>query len=301
MLAFLAKITRKIKGKLYCKIILNKIFIISFSCLLITANCWAQRPKDKSAEIGVFLGGSYYIGDLNPLVHFGPMTKPAGGVVFRYTLNPRFAVRANGFFGNVQADDALSTSAAQRQRNLNFKSKINEFSVQGEFNFLEYQIGNERHKFSPYIFAGIAVFNFNPIATYDNYNYTLQPLGTEGQGLYGGPKKKYKLTQISIPFGVGIKTNLAKRIGLSIEWGMRKTFTDYLDDVSTVYFDPAALAANRGAVSAVASDPSKGTDPKYSNMGRQRGNPTTKDWYSFAGMVLTLKLKEKRESCPGVN
>jgi hypothetical protein len=280
---------------------LNKYIFISFFCLFLTLNSSAQRPKDKSAELGIFLGGSYYIGDLNPVVHFGPMTKPAAGAVFRYTINPRFALRANAFFGNVQADDALSPYPAQQQRNLNFRSKITEFSAQAEFNFLEYQIGNERKKFTPYIFAGVGAFMFNPVAVYNNYSYTLQPLGTEGQGLSGGPRKKYKLTQMSIPFGVGIKTNLAKRIGLSIEWGMRKTFTDYIDDVSTVYYDPLALSETRGAVSAVASDPSKGTDPKYNNIGRQRGNPTTKDWYSFAGFVLTLKLKEKRETCPGVN
>jgi hypothetical protein len=262
---------------------------------------YSQRPQKKSAEIGVFLGGSYYIGDLNPLVHFGPLTKPAAGAVFRYNFNPRTAVRANCFFGTIQADDALSSSPGQQQRNLNFKSKITEFSIQGEFNFLDYQIGNERHKFTPYIFLGIGAFKFNPVATYYNYSFTLQPLGTEGQGLEGGPHKKYKLTQVSIPFGIGFKTNLSKMIGLSVEWGMRKTFTDYLDDVSTTYYDPAKLAAAHGAVSAVASDPSKGTDPNYSNVGRQRGNPTTKDWYSFAGIVLTLKLKEKQEHCPGVN
>jgi hypothetical protein len=280
---------------------LKKYFAILFSLLLISLTGSAQRPKDKSAEIGIFLGGSYYIGDLNPLVHFGPMTKPAGGAVFRYNINPRLAFRANAFFGTLQADDAISSSAAQQQRNLNFKSKITEFSVQAEFNFLDYQIGNERRKFTPYIFAGIGAFKFNPTATYYNYSYTLQPLGTEGQGLEGGPRKKYKLTQVSIPFGVGIKTNLSKMIGLSLEWGMRKTFTDYIDDVSTTYYDPALLAAAHGKVSAVASDPSKGTDPNFSNVGRQRGNPTTKDWYSFAGFVLTLKLKEKRETCPGVN
>jgi hypothetical protein len=280
---------------------LNKYFTISFFSLVLTLNGIAQRPKDKSAEIGIFLGGSYYIGDINPLVHFGPMTKPAAGAVFRYNINQRFALRANAFFGNVAADDALSPSLAQQQRNLNFKSKITEFSVQAEFNFLDYQIGNERKKFTPYIFAGVGAFMFNPVAVYNNFSYTLQPLGTEGQGLPGGPKKKYKLTQMSIPFGVGIKTNLAKRIGLSIEWGMRKTFTDYLDDVSGEYYNKVELAESRGAVAAAASDPSKGLDPKYNNVGRQRGNPTTKDWYSFAGFVLTLKLKEKRETCPGVN
>jgi hypothetical protein len=277
-------------------------FFIFFFFLLLSLTGSAQRPKDKSAEIGVFLGGSYYIGDLNPLQHFGPQTQPAGGAVFRYTLNPRLAVRANAFFGNIQADDAMSSSPAQQQRNLNFKSKIAELSAQVEFNFLDYQIGNERRKFSPYIFLGVAGFKFNPIAVYGNYKYTLQPMATEGQGMEGGAsKKKYKLVQFSIPFGVGLKTNLAKNIGLSVEWGMRKTFTDYLDDVSTVYYDPAKLAAAHGSGAANASDQSKGTDSAYGNVGRQRGNPTTKDWYSFAGFVITLKLKEKKESCPGVN
>jgi hypothetical protein len=270
--------------------------------LFISLTGYSQRPQDKSAEIGIFLGGSYYIGDLNPVQHFGPQTQPAGGAVFRYTINPRLALRANAFFGTIQADDALSPFPAQQQRNLNFKSKVAELSAQVEFNFLDYQIGNERRKFSPYIFLGAAGFKFNPIGTYHNYKYTLQPLATEGQGLEGGAsKKKYKLVQFSIPFGVGIKTNLAKNIGLSLEWGMRKTFTDYLDDVSTVYYDPAKLAAAHGTVAARASDQSKGTDPNYTNVGRQRGNPTTKDWYSFAGFVITLKLKEKRVTCPGVN
>jgi hypothetical protein len=280
---------------------LKKFFFISFLSLFFVLTGYAQRPKNKSAEIGVFLGASYYIGDINPLVHFGPFTKPAGGAVFRYNFNQRLAARANAFFGSIQADDAISASTAQQQRNLNFRSRISEFSVQAEFNFLDYQIGNERKKFTPYIFAGVGFFKFNPVAVYDNYSFTLQPLGTEGQGLEGGPKKKYKLTQFCIPFGVGLKTNLSKMIGLSIEWGMRKTFTDYLDDVSTTYYDPALLAAKHGAVSAVAADPSRGTDPNYDNVGRQRGNPTTKDWYSYAGIVLTLKLKEKRETCPGVN
>ncbi len=247
----------------------------------------------------MFIGGSYYIGDLNPLIHFGPQTKPAGGFLFRYNINTRLAARANVLFGSIQADDAISTSAAQQQRNLNFSSKITEFSGQLEFNFLDYQIGNEKRKFSPYIFVGVAVFHFNPIATYGNYKFSLQPLATEGQGLPGGAsKKKYKLTQVSIPFGVGIKTNLSKNIGLSLEWGMRKTFTDYLDDVSTQYYSPAKLAAAHGAGSAVASDPSINTDPNYTNVGRQRGNPTTKDWYSFAGIGLTIKLKEKAPTCP---
>lgn len=274
----------------------------TLSILLIIAiaslSGYAQRPK-RSAEIGIFLGGSYYIGDLNPLGHFGQFTKPAGGVVFRYNFNPRMAVRGNILVGSLEAHDEFSPSAAQNQRNLNFRSPLQELSGQLEFNFLDYMIGNEKKKFTPYIFIGLAVFQFSPKGQLGNNWVNLQPLGTEGQGLVGGAsKKKYKLTQMSLPFGVGVKANLSKNIGLTIEWGMRKTFTDYLDDVSKRYYDPAVLAAARGAQAALLSDPSIGVDPNYSNVGRQRGNPTTKDWYSFAGIVLSIKLKAKRETCP---
>lgn len=279
----------------------KQIFILVL-CIFTACTVSAQHRKTSSAEIGIFLGGSYYIGDLNPLGHFNQFTKPAGGLVFRYNFNPRLAFRFNALFGNLEAHDEFSNSAAQQQRNLSFKSTIAEVSGQLEFNFLDYEIGNEKRKFSPYIFLGLAGFKFNPQGQLNNNWVALQPLGTEGQGLEGGAsKKRYKLLQISIPFGVGVKTNLSKNIGLSIEWGMRKTFTDYLDDVSKKYYDPVILAASRGTTAAALSDPSKGRDPKYSNVGRQRGNPTTKDWYSFAGIALTIKLKPKVERCPGVN
>jgi hypothetical protein len=269
-------------------------------CIVLSASLAANAQHvKKTYEIGIFLGGSYYIGDLNPVGHFNQFTKPAGGLIFRVNLNRRLAARASVLFGGLEAHDEFSSSAAAQQRNLSFKSPLTELSAQLEFNFLDYQIGNEKHKFSPYIFLGLAGFNFSPKGQLGNNWINLQPLGTEGQGLPGGAsKKKYKLTQISIPFGVGVKANLSKNIGLSIEWGMRKTFTDYLDDVSKTYYDPVALAAARGTQAAALADPSKGLDTNYSNTGRQRGNPTTKDWYSFAGIILSIKLKEKQQSCP---
>jgi len=279
---------------------LKKQFFIFIITLFLGIPLFAQK-NTKSAEIGVFLGGSYYIGDLNPLHHFNEFTKPAGGIIFRYNFNPRLAARANVLVGSIQGDDSYSNSVGQQQRNLNFKSPITEGSVQLEFNFLDYQIGNEKRKFTPYIFFGLGVFQFNPQGEFNGNWVALQPLGTEGQGLQGGAsKKKYKLVQMSIPFGVGVKANLSKSIGLSIEWGMRKTFTDYLDDVSKRYYDPVLIAAARGTTAATMSDKSIGTDPNYTNTGRQRGNSTTKDWYSFAGIVLSFKLKQKVPPCPGV-
>lgn len=278
---------------------MKKHFWILMLSLFLGSFTSRAQHANRSTEVGIFLGGSYYIGDLNPAVHFGQFTKPAGGVIVRYNLNPRLSARANLLFGGMEAHDAFSTSAAQQQRNLSFKSKLTELSVYLEFNFLDYQIGNEKRKFSPFLFLGLAGFQFAPQGQIGNNWVALQPLGTEGQGLEGGAtKKKYKLIQISIPFGVGVKANLSKTIGLSIEWGMRKTFTDYLDDVSGKYYDPAKLSAAHGTQSATLSDPSKGTDPNYSNVGRQRGDPTNKDWYSFAGIGLTIKLKPKRETCP---
>lgn len=280
---------------------MKKQYFILFIALLTALTSIAQRKK-RTAEIGVFLGGSYYIGELNPLRHINQFTKPAGGFVFRYNMNKRLSARANLFFGNIEGHDSFSNSEAAQQRNLSFKSPITEFSGQLEFNFMDYQIGMEKHRFSPYIFFGIAGFKFNPQGQFGNNWVSLQPLGTEGQGLDGGAsKKKYKLVQMSIPFGVGAKANLSKNIGVSFEWGLRKTFTDYLDDVSTKYYDPVALGAARGATAAAMSDPSIGTDPGVSNAGRQRGNPTNKDWYSFIGIALTIKLKDRPETCPGVN
>lgn len=277
----------------------KQLFILSIGLLIVLTSS-AQRKK-RSAEVGVFLGGSYYIGEINPTAHLNQFTKPAGGFVFRYNMNSRLSARLNFLAGRIEGHDSFSSSEAALQRNLNFKSPINELSLQLEFNFFDYAIGNEKRKFSPYLFLGIAGFKFNPQGQLANGAWVaLQPLGTEGQGLDGGAsKKKYKLIQLSIPFGVGAKVNLSKNIGISFEWGMRKTFTDYLDDVSKKYYDPTVLAATRGGTAAVLSDPSIGTDPGYSNTGRQRGNPTNKDWYSFVGIALTIKLKEKRETCPG--
>jgi len=270
-----------------------------YTLLFLSFGAFAQRNK-PSMEVGVFLGGSYYIGEINQQ-HLGQFTKPAGGLVFRYNFNRRLAARANAWYGIVEAHDSYSESAAQKQRNMSFKSDISEISAVLEFNFLDYELGNENRRFSPYIFGGFAGYKFKPQVDFGGQWVNAQPLATEGQGLPGGASnRKYKLTQVSLPFGVGFKTHLAESIGLSVEWGMRKTFTDYIDDVSTEYYDPAVLAIAYGPTSAAVSDPSIGTDPNYSNVGRQRGNPTNKDWYSFIGFIFTIKIKSKPNACPAI-
>lgn len=262
------------------------VFVLS---TLTAVSAYGQR-QHHTQELGLFLGGSYYIGDLNPTGHFNSLTQPAGGLAYRYNFNPRFDLRGNLYFGHIMADDSRSDSYQQQSRNLSFKSKLVELAAIAEFNFLEYQIGSDKHPFTPFMFLGVAGFNFSPQAQLGNYWVNLQQLKTEGQS------KPYHLYQVSIPFGAGLKTSLAKRIGLVLEWGMRKTFTDYLDDVSTVYTDPGTLYSNGGAVAVALGDRStNGT--AYSKTGSQRGNPRTKDWYSFAGVTLSFQLKERNKPC----
>lgn len=266
---------------------------------MFSALCGFSQRTKKSSEIGLFLGGSYYIGDLNPNGHFSQFTKPAGGIVFRYNFSPRFSARANALYGHYEAHDSYSKSPYRKQRNLSVKSEIIELSAQYEFNFQNFEIGSDKTMLSPYIFLGLAAFYFNPQGEKGNDWVDLRPLCTEGQGLAGGAtKRKYKRLQVSVPFGVGLKAVFSKGIGIGFEWGMRKTFSDYLDDVSKRYYNPVLLLAEKGATSAEMSDPSIGTDPLYGNTGRMRGNSKTKDWYNFFGVVLTIKINRKADICP---
>lgn len=257
--------------------------------LLLITFCIVNSKAQKS-ELGFFLGTSYYLGDLNPSSHFG-MAQSAGGILYRYNLNPRWAFKFSALFGTVTASDKETNANYPRQ--LSFRSPISEISAQMEINFFNLYNSSGKNAFSPYLFGGFSVFSFNPQANYQGHWYDLQPLSTEGQGLKDMPDR-YSLTNVSFPFGLGIKVNFLKRFSFGAEWGLRKTFTDYIDDVSTKYYDPDLLTINRSAVAAELSDRSEIKHIKDS----QRGNSTTKDWYSFAGIWLTFKLSDSDESCP---
>ncbi len=264
---------------------MTKRLIILTIALFSYASAFSQYIP--SSEIGVFLGGSYYIGDLNPYKHFYNI-KPAGGIVFRRNLNQRYSVRGNLLYGNVGASDADALSVNQRNRNLSFKSSIIELGGVVELNYFKYDIGSKRTPATPYMFVGLTYFKMNPKGKLDDTWYELQPLGTEG------PDKSYKLNQIAIPFGVGLKTNLGSSIGLQIEWGFRKTYTDYLDDVSTTYADPTTLSPIAAQL-ANQSNAQEGLGDN--NTGLQRGNSQTKDWYVFTGIMITYRLGEKGRIC----
>lgn len=253
--------------------------------------------KAQFSEFGVMGGVSFYMGDLNPDIPF-KQVMPAGGAFYRYNFNERFSLRGAFTLGYLKGDDAKSKVASQLERNLNFQSWVYDFAITGEFNFFKYAPGDMHHPITPFLFGGIAVFKFNPTTkAADGNKYELQPLGTEGQGTTVYPdRKKYSLTTASIPFGLGMKANISKTFSVGLEWGMRYTFTDYLDDVSGTYADPDVIKAERGDIAKELANRSTLNDDQLE--GRQRGNSKTNDWYSFALISISMNIKARPAKCP---
>ena len=262
-----------------------KRLLLSMCIAFYSLTVWAQK-----SEIGGFFGSAFYIGDINPTSLFSSL-KPSGGIIYRYNFNARWAFKANIIFANVEASDAKDNNGYER--NLSFKSPITEIGAMAELNFFNLYNSARTNRFTPYIFAGIAFFSFNPQTELDGKIYFLQHLGTEGQGL-DGEKDFYSLTNFSIPFGIGFKVNIGKYVSVGLEWGMRYTFTDYLDDVSGNYYDNGKLRELRGDEVADLADRSSFIHPH----GMERGNITTKDLYSFFGGTLTFKIgNEENKHC----
>lgn len=261
--------------------------------ILIVWVCFKPVHAQRN-EVGLMMGGSFYMGDLNPHLPFA-MTRPALGGLYRYNFNDRLSLRINGLFANIAADDAIIKY--NEDRNLHFRSIILEGSVQGEVNFLSFEPGNPKTPHSPYLFAGGGLFWFNPQAMHEGQWYKLYPYTTEGQGSEQYPDRRvYKRLNYNILFGLGWKINLGQHMTAGLEWGMRRTGTDYLDDVSTTYPEQSALPA-MGVIFSDRSLTNRGQNADF-----QRGNPNTNDWYSFAGIILTFRIKNyEKKSCPAYN
>lgn len=266
------------KGKLH--------IVIIVCCCFATFLSNAQRETFLSrSSIGPVIGGSYYIGDLNPYRHFYN-TQLAFGLKYRFALNSRVALRIGGMYGEVGANDADAKDPNQQLRNLSFHSSIYEVAGGIEFNYLNYKFGDKKYMFSPYMFIDVGFFRMNPTTEYNDEWIELQPIGTEGQGSTLSDKEHYDLTQLVIPMGIGFKLNLGKRASIAFEYGIRKTFTDYLDDVGGDYINPLYLSEENGTLASRLSNRSL---PGYDAIG-PRGNSATNDWYSMFGIMLTFPL-----------
>jgi hypothetical protein len=253
-----------------------------------------QLFSNAQWNVNLFGGFSNYIGDLQSKSYTTQQAHGSFGAGIQYDFNAHLSLLSNLTYGKVSGSDAEAVDADLRARNLSFVTAIGEWNLLAEYNFLDLHA----HRVTPYVFAGLAIFHFNPYATDTlGRKVYLRPLSTEGEGLPQYPdRKSYALTQLAIPFGGGIKFRISDNVVLAYEIGLRKLFTDYLDDVSTRYVDPAILLAAKGPEAlemAYRGDEIKGGSG-YPPTNTVRGNPSRKDWYYMSGLRVTIALGSMR-------
>ena len=264
--------------------------IITLLCLVAIVN----KSYAQYFEVGAIGGVTSYIGDLQPN---SPATGSYGltyGALMRLHYHPQLSFKVSAISGKFYATDRYA-KGSRRFRNLEAETQYYELAATAEWNIAQYNVLDSKTT-SPYLFAGVAGFYFNPRARTDYSNYewvNLRSLGTEGQTLDGG-KKPYNQLQVAIPFGVGIKMALGKKLNLGFELGFRQTFTDYLDDVSGNYPDLSKLSEQ----DPIAAKFSFRTPELFKSSlelpsGLKRGDSYKFDMYFFCGMSLTFNLADK--------
>ena len=264
------------------KILLVLFILVPFS---ISAQEW---------EFGIFGGAPFYTGELtNDKAVVLDETHPGFGALVRYNFDKFLTLKSNIYYGKISGDDANAASREDRIRNLHFQSDILDIGMQAEFNFMGFWTTEPQNRTSLYGLLGLSIFRFNPKAKFNDKWYELQPLGTEGQETTKfNDRKKYALTQVAIPFGLGFKHAFDQHWSIGLEAGFRYTFTDYLDDVSTTYVSEELLVGTHGQISYELSNRTGeilGQDRDYDSR-TQRGDPTTNDGYHFIGLTLTYTV-----------
>ena len=256
--------------------------------MTVSSSLYAQHTRPYG-EVGLAGGGMNYIGDLNGQSMLGKVN-PAGNLFVRYNLNDRWAINVGGAFGFIEGGNP----DVQAWRNLSFRSSVIEGSVRAEFNFVAFGMTQVQYRTTPYLFVGLAVMNFNPQAQYTDPAtgltqwVDLEPLGTEGQHSDRYPTVyPYSRTIVIMPFGLGFKARFSSSVVVAFEYGFRKTWSDYLDDVSTVYADPAIFAENPTA--AALADRSAEVEGGTPNaIGTQRGDDSLNDWYAYFNFSIAF-------------
>jgi len=253
------------------------------------------------------LGGTYFYGDVaggpfqRPPIPEGLMPETIRYAVtgtYKYKFHPRFNLRLSLSYARISGADSLTSG--KQSRNLHFRSEIIEFSPMIEFYVVRERfptkmrwgrwMANRRptRDFSWYFAAGISGLYFNPKARYQDEWVELQPLGTEGQGLDG--TERYNRVAFAIPTCMGFQFMYNQKWSFGFETGLRWVFSDYLDDVSTDYYDQEVLRAVNGAAAADLGDRSF----SGSEAGSSRGNPNQFDSYLFAQITISRKIRPPR-------
>ncbi len=260
---------------------MNKVYGIILVSILVSSLAEAQSfyaaRRERSIILTAGSGTATYLGDLANRTVI-PNADLNINIGLQYYFNNRISARAEVNWFTLAGDDKAATGGGRNVRNLSFQSSCFELSAVGMVNLFAH--GDRYYRrpgFNVYGFAGIGLLYFNPKATYNGASIALQPLKTEGVS--------YSLVTPTIPFGLGVRLKVTPQFNIAIEAGWRKVFTDYLDDVSTVYLDnstftdPTALALQdrRGEID----------NTIVPKAGDKRGDPSNNDGY----LLLNAKIE----------
>lgn len=273
--------------------------------LCVSRQVSAQESIVQEGEFGIAVGAAHYFGDLNTRASIN-RAKPSVSLFFRKNFGNYIAARISGTFAQLGYSDRYNThNEYMLRRNLSFNTNIWELSLQGDFNFFRFMPGEPQYNFTPYVTLGAGIFSYDPYGFLGGQKYYFRQLeiGTEGQGSSLYPDRKmYSTMGISFPFGAGVKYSFNDRFNVGLEILHRFTNTDYIDDVSKTYVDPAAFPTNADGTPSVAfllSDRSYEVGEPIGIPDRQRGNSKQKDQFVTVMVHFTLNLQSYR--CPTAN
>jgi hypothetical protein len=296
----------------------NRVHALACKCVRsICALClsiisFGQSSFLQNSEAGITIGPSNFLGDLGGNAGKGTtflkdnnfaMTKLTVGAHLTYNPSPLIGIRLALNYGTLQGDDAIikpkgGYEEARLNRNQRFKSALWEGFLAAEIFptvLFEEDANDVFHKLRPYGLIGVGAFHFNPQGRdplTGQWVY-LRPLSTEGEGFSEYPDRKpYSLTQICIPMGLGLKYYFNENFAMGLEIIYRKTFTDYIDDVSKDYIDPKLFDEHFGAGSPKAELAKRIADQRLHLYGdNKRGTPENNDAYYTVGLKFSFRLQ----------
>lgn len=251
------------------------IFILLLASYL-DAQSFYNRKRNRKFIVSAGTGTSSYFGELSNDGDFLD-TKLNLDFGLQYRITNNLLVGASLIFFQLQGDDAEADGGGRKERNLSFRSNNTELNIGGRYNlFPEGERFYQRKPINFYLFAGLGLTWYSPTAELDGKRYTLRSLETEGV--------KYAPFTVVLPFGPGVKFMVSPYFNIVLEGGYRLTFTDYLDDVSTVHVDQSLFT---DPIAAALSDRAPELGYPAREAGKIRGNPEENDGY----FILNVKVE----------
>jgi uncharacterized protein DUF6089 len=184
---------------------MKRIFTVIFFLLA------CLKAEAQINELGVFLGGSNYIGDVGPTTYIAPK-EPTFGILYKWNRSTRHSYRFSYTQAKITSNDLDSDSPSRKKRGYSFENEIKELSAGLEFNFFDFNLHESGWIATPYVHTGLSVFRYDELYVLNDETKI--------------DESKYSL---AIPMIVGIKTRVAYNLILAAETGIRYSFTDNLD------------------------------------------------------------------------